>query len=653
MLLKRVGVVEPTFRLEEAVLSTIDADAKTRRWLLEQQEILMNKLNESILQAAPLMSSHWLQESKRPGYQLAMKAAADPSRAGQGSSSSSLAKHPVIMVPGFVTSGLEVWAGHDCAKRYFRQRLWAAANGARSFILDTDCWNEHMSLDPTTGSDPEGIRLRASSGFEAADYFIANYWVFARLLENLADVGYSPSTMAMMPYDWRLAFPLLEQRDGYLTHLKSQIEDMHKTSGHKVVLTSHSMGTLVVHYFFAWVTASESNGGGGGGKNWVDRHVHAYVNIAGSHLGVPKAASALLSGEMSDTIIMGPMGTMVEQFFGRRLRRQLWSSWGSLWSMLPKGGDALWSPGADLCLTLAPDDPFCHPEHPSPLLFMTSSEENAGSSGGAPNVYAGNKTIDKFLTRSQLSTEDTIDFLQAYNAELHANHSVARLFSFHGDERPSLRTWHDPTRTPLPHAPNMRLYCFYGTGIDTERAYFYRTATSGDSASGDTATTINGGNASLGRNATGATSSPLSDPVVMLDVAVDNEAQRVRRGVRYSDGDGSVPLLSLGYLCADAWTRPSSGLNPSGLQVTTREYHHQKEFDPSDPMRGGPRSSEHVDILGNVDMMSDFLRVVTGYEIETVQENRIVSNIREIAARVNSYHGGGIYKRRSNFFWNF
>ena len=41
--------------------------------------------------------------------------------------------------------------------------------------------------------------------------------------------------------------------------------------GHKVVLTSHSMGAVVVHYFLAWVTNPVSKGGGGGGKNRVRR----------------------------------------------------------------------------------------------------------------------------------------------------------------------------------------------------------------------------------------------------------------------------------------------------------------------------------------------------------------------------------------------
>ncbi len=29
-------------------------------------------------------------------------------------------KHPIIIVPGFVTSGLELWAGQPCAAKYFR-----------------------------------------------------------------------------------------------------------------------------------------------------------------------------------------------------------------------------------------------------------------------------------------------------------------------------------------------------------------------------------------------------------------------------------------------------------------------------------------------------------------------------------------------------
>lgn len=172
------------------------------------------------------------------------------------------------------------------------------------------------------------VLLRFSNTFAGG-----NYWVWSKILENLADLEYDSNTMTMEAYDWRLGMKMLEERDSYFTHLKFKIETYHKISGEKVVLTSHSMGAIVVHYFFAWVTEIESKGGGGGGKNWVDDHIHAYVNIAGSHLGVPKAASALASGETSDSVFTGGLGNVVERFLPRKARREMYSTWGSLWAV--------------------------------------------------------------------------------------------------------------------------------------------------------------------------------------------------------------------------------------------------------------------------------------------------------------------------------
>jgi phospholipid:diacylglycerol acyltransferase len=51
-----------------------------------------------------------------------------------------------------------------------------------------------MSLGPD-GGDPDGIKLRAAEGFEAIDYFVATYWVFAKAVQALADIGYDSSSM--------------------------------------------------------------------------------------------------------------------------------------------------------------------------------------------------------------------------------------------------------------------------------------------------------------------------------------------------------------------------------------------------------------------------------------------------------------------------
>jgi len=62
---------------------------------------------------------------------------------------------------------------------------------------------------------------------------------------SLADAGYTLSTMTREPYDWRLSFPMLEKRDGYVTHLKYRVEA--SMTRPQVVIALHSMGFLLIH----------------------------------------------------------------------------------------------------------------------------------------------------------------------------------------------------------------------------------------------------------------------------------------------------------------------------------------------------------------------------------------------------------------------
>ena len=166
-------------------------------------------------------TSAYSREPDRPGLQLAK--------------SGLRAKYPVILIPGFVTSGLELWNGLDCfegvlsppravpclfgavvcpavacgpvspcrcsvidehvvqlnaapllsslfrrlkVKRHsarptgnFRARVWTQASMARSFLRGRHCWMRHLSLNYTTGLDPEGIRIRNAQGLDAIDFF--------------------------------------------------------------------------------------------------------------------------------------------------------------------------------------------------------------------------------------------------------------------------------------------------------------------------------------------------------------------------------------------------------------------------------------------------------------------------------------------------
>jgi phospholipid:diacylglycerol acyltransferase len=40
-----------------------------------------------------------------------------------------------------------------------------------------------MSLDPVSGSDPPGIKLRAVRSLEAVDWFVPGYWVFSKMVQ--------------------------------------------------------------------------------------------------------------------------------------------------------------------------------------------------------------------------------------------------------------------------------------------------------------------------------------------------------------------------------------------------------------------------------------------------------------------------------------
>jgi Lecithin:cholesterol acyltransferase len=42
---------------------------------------------------------------------------------------------------------------------------------AKAFLLSRVCWMQHLSLNFTTGLDPEGIRVRNAQGLDAIDFF--------------------------------------------------------------------------------------------------------------------------------------------------------------------------------------------------------------------------------------------------------------------------------------------------------------------------------------------------------------------------------------------------------------------------------------------------------------------------------------------------
>ncbi|CAJ2508740.1 Uu.00g137660.m01.CDS01 [Anthostomella pinea] len=494
--------------------------------------------------------------------------------------------HPVIMIPGVISTGLESWGTANSSRPYFRKRLWGSWTMMKALVMDKDVWKKHIMLDKRTGLDPPGVKLRAAQGFDAADFFITGYWIWNKILENLASLGYDPTNSFTAAYDWRLSYQNLEVRDQYFTRLKTHIEMAHQFSGRKVVLASHSMGSQVLFYFFHWVASAQ---GGRGGDDWVDHHVEAWINISGCMLGAVKDVTAVLSGEMRDTAQMNAFAVYgLEKFLNKEERAEIFRAMPGISSMLPIGGDAVWGN-----LTWAPDD----------------QPGQKYSKGSFLNFRAGgNWTLpEKNLTVSQamdylLDTTDDWYSDQIRNSYSHGvAHTTAEVEANEFDHR----KWINPLETRLPLAPNLKVYCFYGVGKPTERGYFYRPPDFPDS------TTLN----------------------ITIDTALT--VDEIDHGVTMGEGDGTVNLLSSGYMCSKGWRMKR--YNPAGAKITVVEMPHEPErFNP----RGGPKSGDHVDILGRQNLNELLLRIAAGKGF--MIEDSIVSNIREYADKVQIAEEEGV-----------
>ncbi|KAG6857716.1 hypothetical protein H0H87_004132 [Tephrocybe sp. NHM501043] len=199
------------------------------------------------------------------------------------------AEHPLILIPGVISTGLESWSTSPDYRAFFREKLWGGFNMISQVTFNKEKWIAAMMLDPVSGLDPPHVKIRAAEGIDAASSFIQGYWIWSKIIENLAVVNYDTNNLYLAPYDWRLSYYNLEVRDGYFSKLKTTIEGFN----------------------FKWV---ESPLHGGGGSSWVENHIEAYISIAGTHLGVAKAMSAFLSGEMKDTVQMNPAGAYGEWY---------------------------------------------------------------------------------------------------------------------------------------------------------------------------------------------------------------------------------------------------------------------------------------------------------------------------------------------------
>ena len=57
---------------------------------------------------------------------------------------------PIIIIPGIISTGLELWQGTECAQGKFRHRFWTSMQMVDNIGRDHQCWLKHLSLNLST-----------------------------------------------------------------------------------------------------------------------------------------------------------------------------------------------------------------------------------------------------------------------------------------------------------------------------------------------------------------------------------------------------------------------------------------------------------------------------------------------------------------------
>ena len=245
------------------------------------------------------------------------------------------AKHPVILVPGLLSSKLESWSvvKNTCEKypgEFFRASIYSKISGVAKWIFSGPCVLDIADLDPEEGRDsPKGYKVRPGAGFQSIDYFAGTSPIFAKIIGNLGAIGYDPGNMAVVSYDWRLSFEMMESRDYTLSRMKMEIELLVRKNKEKAVIMAHSLGGLMTHYFIHWVTNID--------PEWMNTYIHAWIPNSAPFLGSPESVLSVTTGYVKDASLDSRVNADARQKMRSHIR--------SYYSMFPMGGNRVWGNG--------------------------------------------------------------------------------------------------------------------------------------------------------------------------------------------------------------------------------------------------------------------------------------------------------------------
>ena len=464
----------------------------------------------------------------------------------------STTRRPVFFLPGYITSWLEIWANLPCAKARFRERIWGTANMVKLFITDPKCWVNHMLLHPKYGQEIDG-----SQSIHFADPVGVKIKPTSGLGSADFVIGdywvWNPVIEALGYAGYDESMMWMMSYDWRLPVRDLEYKDRFFTRMALEIEKLHTLNSEKV----VLITHSF------GGKVWF-----FFLQWASEHLH-----SGWIDKHIHCSYNVGPVLLGVPKAVAAMLSGDTRDT-------------AQLGPLSTLVDTLLP---------PSDRLALTASWGSIVDMlpMGGNSVWRDPMLILNGNLSEPLDVNATLRLLfNTSSMEHHEHHS--RL------DRNRLRcptdaaypkscykdAWTDPSSLALPNFTKMKIWCAYGIGIPTEVGYHYSTS----------------GSDELRDNS-----------IYRIDTSV-NSGPKLSTGVILDDGDGTVPVQSLGLMCVEGWQK-GSRLNPHNVDVYARELPHGESYSVlSRSTAAGGSSVDHVDIMGNRFVIRDILQLALGLD---------------------------------------
>jgi len=204
---------------------------------------------------------------------------------------------PVVIIPGIGGSQMrmKLEGAHQAHWYCLTDAPWYGAWVSIVELQPTniDCFNDQFSVhfDKATGkySNTSGVDIKPVPGLEGLMYLDSSFETpseyFYAMVTWLEDRGYKDGVnLHGETYDWRFGPDGLKQL-GYFDRLKATIEATTEANGERVVLVSHSLGSLVSQAFLSMVDVS-----------WTANHIKAWFPIAGPFGGASVVTEGYASG---------------------------------------------------------------------------------------------------------------------------------------------------------------------------------------------------------------------------------------------------------------------------------------------------------------------------------------------------------------------